>query len=101
MISVVAFAFEVLVELEKSIKKPTIYSIVYNAEDLTQFFTEVSITEENGVPYLKGLFKGKRLVSERILILDAERYRRGDLSLSSLLSKYCSYVVAREARSGN
>lgn len=90
-------AKNILIEDIPGAKRPS-YSIVYNAEDLTQFFTEVSITEENGVPYLKGLFKGRKLVSERILILDAERYRKGDLSISNLLSKYCSYVVARETK---
>jgi hypothetical protein len=74
-------------------KRPS-YSIVYDAEDLTQFFTEVSIMEENGIPYLKALYKGKRQICERILRLDAERYQKGDLPLSNLLSKYCSYIVA-------
>ena len=74
-------------------KRPS-YSIVYDAEDLTQFFTEVSITEENGIPYLHALYKGKQPVTERILSLDAHRYQTGDLSLSTLLSKYCSYIVA-------
>ncbi len=73
-------------------KRPS-YSIVYDAEDLTQFFTEVSIIEENGVPYLKALFKGKKPVNERILKLDAERFLKGDLPLSNLLNKYCSYLV--------
>lgn len=90
-------AKNILIEDMPGAKRPS-YSIVYNAEDLTQFFTEVSITEENGVPYLKGLFKGRRPISERILILDAERYRKGDLSISNLLSKYYSYVVARETK---
>ncbi len=62
-------------------KRPS-YSIVYDAEDLSQFFTEVSI------------FKGKKPVSERLLKLDAERFKKGDLPLSNLLSKYCSYIVA-------
>jgi len=74
-------------------KRPS-YSIVYDAEDLSQFFTEVSISEENGIPYLKAIFKGKKLVSERLLKLDAERFKKGDLPLSNLLSKYCSYIVA-------
>ena len=74
-------------------KRPS-YSIVYDAEDLTQFFTEVSITEENGIPYLKAIFKGKKPVSERLLKLAAERFKKGDLPLSNLLSKYCSYIVA-------
>ncbi len=73
-------------------KRPS-YSIVYDAEDLTQFFTEVSITEENGIPYLKAKFKGKKTICERVLKLDADRYQKGDLPLSNLLSKYCSYVV--------
>src|SRR5574344_2204270 len=74
-------------------KRPS-YSIVYDAEDLTQFFNEVSITEENGIPYLNALYKGKKTICERILKLDADRYQKGDLPLSNLLSKYCSYIVA-------
>ena len=45
-------------------KRPS-YSIVYDAEDLTQFFTEVSITEENGIPYLKAIFKGKKPICDQ------------------------------------
>ena len=66
---------------------------LHDAEDLTQFFTEVSITEENGIPYLNALYKDKKTICERILKLDADRYQKGDLPLSNLLSKYCSYVV--------
>ena len=73
-------------------KRPS-YSIVYDAEDLTQFFTDVSITEENGIQYLKALFKGKKPICERVLKLDADRYQKGDLPLSNLLSKYCSYIA--------
>ena len=83
----------ILVEDIPGAKRPS-YSIVYDTEDLTQFFTEVSIVEENGVPYLKALFKGKKSVNERILKLDAERYQKGDFPLSNLLNKYCSYIVA-------
>ena len=72
-------------------KRPS-YSIVYDAEDLTQFFTEVSITEENGIPYLKAIFKGKKPVNERLLKLDAERFLKGEVPLANLLSKYCTYM---------
>ena len=82
----------ILVEDILGAKRPS-YSIVYDAEDLTQFFTEVNIVEENEVPYLKALFKGKKPVNERILKLDAERFKKGDLPLSNLLSKYCSYIA--------
>ena len=82
----------ILVESIPGAKRPS-YSIVYDKEDLTQFFTDVNITEENGIPYLHALFKGKRSISERIIKLDAERYERGDLPLSNLLSKYCSYIM--------
>lgn len=74
-------------------KRPS-YSIVYDAEDLTQFFTDVNIVEENGIQYLKAMFKGKKPICERVLNLDAERYRKRDLPLANLLSKYCSYMVA-------
>ena len=76
-------------------KRPS-YSIVYDTEDLSQFFSNVSISEENGIPYLSALFKGKAKVWERILPLDATRYQRGDLSLSNLLSKYCSYIMVNK-----
>jgi hypothetical protein len=85
-------AKNILIEDIPGAKRPS-YSIVYDAEDLTQFFTDVSITDENGIPYLKAMFKGKEPVSERLLKLDAERYQKGDLPLSNLLSKYCSYIA--------
>ena len=74
-------------------KRPS-YSIVYYAEDLTQFFADVTITEEKGISYLCALFKGKKQVRERLLKLDAERYLKDDLPLSNLLGKYCSYLMA-------
>ena len=83
----------ILIEDIPGARRP-IYSIVYDVEDLTQFFTEVNIVEENGRAYLNALFKGKKKVCERILSLDAERYHKGDLPLSNLLSKYCSYIMA-------
>ena len=82
----------ILIEDIPGAKRPS-YSIVYDAEDLSQFFTEVSISEENGIPYLKAIFKGKKPVSERLLKLDAERFKKGDLPLSNLLSKYYSYIA--------
>ena len=83
----------ILVEDIPGAKRPS-YSIVYDAEDFTQFFTDVNIVEDNGVQYLQALFKGKKPVSERILKFDAERFQKGDLPLSNLLNKYCSYIVA-------
>ena len=82
----------ILIENIPGAKRPS-YSIVYDKEDLTQFFTDINITEENGIPYLHALFKGKKPISERVIKLDAERYERGDLPLSNLLSKYCSYIM--------
>lgn len=67
---------------------------IHERDNWTQFFSDISITEENGIPYLNALFKGKKPICERILKLDAERYQKGDLPLSNLLSKYCSYIVA-------
>ena len=83
----------ILIEDIPGAKRPS-YSIVYDAEDLTQFFTDVNIVEENGIQYIKALFKGKKPVCERVLKLDAERYQKGDLPLANLLSKYCSYIAA-------
>ena len=83
----------ILIEDIPGAKRPS-YSIVYDAEDLTQFFFDVSITEEDGIPYLHALFRGKKPICERVLKLDADRYQKGDLPLSNLLSKYCSYLAA-------
>ena len=82
----------ILIEDIPGAKRPS-YSIVYDAEDLSQFFTEVSISEENGIPYLKAIFKGKKPVSERLLKLDAERFLKGEVPLANLLSKYCTYMI--------
>ena len=83
----------ILVETVPGAKRPS-YSIVYDVEDLTQFFTDVTITEEKGISYLHALFKGARPIHERVLKLDADRYEKGELSLRDLLSKYCAYMVA-------
>ena len=72
-------------------KRPR-YSIIYDPEDITVFFSGVRIEEENGGFYLKALYKGKTQVCERVFPLDAERFGRGDLPLKNLLAKYCSYL---------
>ena len=83
----------ILIEDIPGAKRPS-YSIVYDAEDLTHFFTDVTILEENGIPYLNAIYKGRKPVHERILKIDAERYQKGDLPLTHLLNKYCSYIAA-------
>lgn len=88
-------AKNILIEDIPGAKRPS-YSIVYNAEDLTQYFSNVRIIQENGTSYLKAVFKGHRKISERILTIDAERYQKGDLPLSNMLNKYCSYLMAND-----
>ena len=72
-------------------KRPS-YSIIYDPEDITAFFSEISIEQQNGNQYIKAFYKGKLQVCERILPLDAERFEKGDLPLKHLLAKYCSYL---------
>lgn len=72
-------------------KRPS-YSIVYDPEDITAFFTDVRLTTEEAGVYLSALYRGRIKVRERVLPLDAERYAKEDIPLSSLLSKYCSYI---------
>lgn len=78
-------------------KRPS-YSIIYDADDITPYFSGVSIAYEEGVPYLHALFKGNQQVRERVLPLDAERFKKGELPLANLLSKYCSYILATHKR---
>ncbi|MGN1259520.1 MAG: Fic family protein, partial [Alloprevotella sp.] len=85
----------ILVEDIPGAKRPS-YSIVHDAEDLTLFFNDATVTQENGIPYLNAMFKGHRKVCERILPLDAERYQKGELPLSNLLNKYCSYLMTND-----
>ena len=75
-------------------KRPS-YSIVYNSEDITEFFSDITIEEDNGIYYLTAIYKGKTTVRERVLPLDAERFRKGDLPLGNLLAKYCSYIETK------
>ena len=82
---------EILREDIPGAKRPS-YSIMYDPEDITAFFSEIRIGRQDGVPFLKALYKGQRPVCERILPLDAERFEKGDLPLANLLSKYCSYL---------
>lgn len=73
-------------------KRPC-YAIVYDPEDLTSWFSDTRIEEENGTFYLLTTYKGKQKVRNRLLRLDAERYMKGNLSLQSLLNKYCVYLM--------
>ena len=41
------------------------------------------------------MYKGKTPVRERVLPLDAERFRKGDLPVENLLAKYCSYIITK------
>ena len=75
-------------------KRPS-YSIIYNPEDMTEFFSNINIEEDNGVNYLTAMYKGKTPVRERVLPLDAERFRKGDLPVENLLAKYCSYIITK------
>lgn len=72
-------------------KRPS-YSIIYDPEDITAFFSEISIEEQNGDSYIKALYKGKKHIYERVMALDAKRFKDGDLPLENLLAKYCSYL---------
>ncbi len=82
---------EILREDIPGAKRPS-YSIIYDPEDITVFFSEISIEQQNGNQYIKALYKGKQQVCERILPLDAVRFEKGDLPLGNLLAKYCSYL---------
>lgn len=73
-------------------KRPS-YSIIYDPEDITCYFSDVVIVQEDSAYYLVGMFRGKQRVHERILALDAERYKKGDLPMAHLLDKYCSFLV--------
>lgn len=73
-------------------KRPS-FSIVYSPDDFTIYFSEIRVECSDGVYYLTAVYKGKAAVRERLLPLDAERYRKGDLTVENLLGKYCSYVV--------
>lgn len=75
-------------------KRPS-YSIIYGHEDMTELFSDIAIVEDNGANYLTAIYKCKMPVRERVLPLDAERFKRGDLPLENLLAKYCSYIETK------
>ena len=75
-------------------KRPS-YSIVYTSDvdDQSLEFSQVVVSQEAGVYYINALYRGAVAIHERILRLDAERFERGDLPVSSLFSKYCAYLT--------
>lgn len=73
-------------------KRPS-FSIVYSPGDIAIYFSDIKVECSDGVYYLTAVYKGKTAVRERLLPLDAERYKKGDLPVENLLAKYCSYVV--------
>jgi Fic family protein len=73
-------------------KRPS-YSIVYNNEDISAMFSDIEVKEDNGQHYLTGKLKGTTEVYERLMPLDAERLQRGDIPMTAILSKYCSYLL--------
>lgn len=85
----------VLCENIPGAKRPS-YSIIYNPEDNTGNFSDISIIKENNVYYLTAVYKRYKAVKERILELDAKRFEDGDLPLNNLLIKYCSYIIENE-----
>ena len=88
-------AKDILREDNPGAKRPS-YSIIYNPEDIAVFFSNINIVEDNGISYLTAMYKGKTPIHERVLSLDAERFRKGDLPLENLLAKYCSYIRANQ-----
>ena len=72
-------------------KRPS-YSIVYNPDNLQSFFSDVNLSEIDGIYYLTAKYKGTTDVCERVMSLDAVRFIQGDLPIEHLLNKYCSYL---------
>lgn len=85
----------ILREDQPGAKRPS-YSIVYDDEDMTHLFSDIDIIEENGMEYLTAIYRGNIFVKERVLSLDAQRYKKGELPLSHLLSKYCTYLLHKD-----
>ena len=75
-------------------KRPS-YSICYGGEfpEMVKLFPDATVINEDGDFYLTATFKGQ-LVRERILKLDADRYKKGALTLNHLLNKYLAYLSA-------
>lgn len=81
----------VLREDVPGMKRPS-YSIVYAPEGITTLFSNLNIEEDGSNYYLTASYKGRIDVRERILPLDAVRYKKGELPMENLLAKYCSYL---------
>lgn len=84
----------ILVEDVPDAKRPS-YSINYGGETnaVVKRFSEIAIQDETGGFYLTAVLDGNTKISERLLALDVERYRNGDLPLENLLAKYCTYLL--------
>ncbi len=74
-------------------KRPS-YAIVYDPNDISAFFSDIQIAYDGHTHYLTAAYRGTMPVRERILPLDAERLKKGDLTMQCLLAKYCSYLLS-------
>ncbi len=84
-------AKDILREDVPGAKRPS-YSIIYDPENIVEFFYDVKVEVDNGVSYLTAMYKGVTPVREKLLPLDAERFKKGELPIEHLLAKYCSYI---------
>ena len=84
----------ILVEDIPGAKRPS-YSINYGGENdaVVKRFSEIAIQDETGGFYLTAVLDRNTKIRERLLALDVERYRNGDLPLENLLAKYCTYLL--------
>lgn len=63
-----------------------------NPDGLFATLTNVRVVDESGAAYLTANRRGT-IIKERLLPLDAERYRGGDLSLAHLIDKYLAFMA--------
>ncbi len=75
-------------------KRPC-YSIVYETDSITPLFSDINVKEDNGTYFLTALYKGKTVIREKLLSLDAQQFQNGNLPIENLLNKYCSYMLTK------
>lgn len=75
-------------------KRPC-YSIVYETDSITPLFSDINVKEDNGTYFLTALYKGKTVIREKLLSLDAQQFQNENLPIENLLNKYCSYMLTK------
>lgn len=88
--------------VNKGVMRPTFgrvrdipYNLIYTEIDLSQKdFSEAEIICDGGKYYIKAIYKGKRILKDKLSEIDQKRYSDNELTIKDLINKYFAYAIS-------